>query len=701
MKFVPKIFMIILLISNHLIAQNALNFDGVNDYVQTTFPGISGTNSRTVEAWIKGPLSTSQEVIIDWGDMSIGHRFTVNLIGGKLRCEIGGSGVTGTTLVADNTWHHIAVTFNNSSANKYNTYVDGVLEASFNLPTTINTSSTNNLIIGRRNDAVNYYTGTIDEVRIWNTDLTATQINANKNLEFCGPLPNLVAYYKLNNGVAGGNNFTNITATDYSGNNNDGTLNGFNLSGSTSNWVVGSSSISASSIQGGVDTVTACIPYILPSGKKIFSTSIVSDTALNTFGCDSIYSVNFTAIPNPISSFSTTVCDGFYSPSGSYFNKTGTYVDTLNAIAGCDSLISIALTVNSSKLDVQNISACKSYVSPLNKTYTLNGTYFDTLTTLTGCDSIIVTNLTITSDYIYNSNSFVCDSFKTVLGNIITTAGSYSDTVFTGSGCDSIFNYNLSFGYTTFSNFKGLGCSKNYVSDLGNVYDSSGVYKEYTMNKMGCDSIITITVKLAENKLVQTRDTICREAISPSGKFIWNTSGWNYDTVSTINNCDSFIQTYVVINDIDTEVVTNGNKLTVKQTGVNYQWLNCDGFTEINSATNRSFTASENGNYAVVVYDGICRDTTSCKAVIISGINDISKIYEVSIYPNPSSGIINISSNQSIEKIEVVNILGEILISEITNHQILNFSSIDNGLYFLKVRFTSGDEFQQKLLLSK
>ena len=161
------------------------------------------------------------------------------------------------------------------------------------------------------------------------------------------------------------------------------------------------------------------------------------------------------------------------------------------------------------------------------------------------------------------------------------------------------------------------------------------------------------------------------------------------------------IQTYVVVNDIDTEVVKSGNKFTVKQTGVNYQWLNCGGFTEINGATNRSFTATENGSYAVIVYDGICRDTTSCKAITISGINDVSNTYEVNIYPNPSNGIVNISSNQSIEKIEVVNILGEVLISEINNYQVLNIDSIENGLYFLKIKFTSGEEFQQKLLLNK
>jgi len=34
-------------------AQNALHFDGTDDVVQTTFPGVLGDSNRTFEAWIK------------------------------------------------------------------------------------------------------------------------------------------------------------------------------------------------------------------------------------------------------------------------------------------------------------------------------------------------------------------------------------------------------------------------------------------------------------------------------------------------------------------------------------------------------------------------------------------------------------------------------------------------------------------------
>lgn len=52
MKILTRLCLLCMLISSQLFAQNALNFDGSNDYVQTTFAGVTGTTPRTFEAWI-------------------------------------------------------------------------------------------------------------------------------------------------------------------------------------------------------------------------------------------------------------------------------------------------------------------------------------------------------------------------------------------------------------------------------------------------------------------------------------------------------------------------------------------------------------------------------------------------------------------------------------------------------------------------
>ncbi len=328
-------------------AQNGLDFDGTNDYVSAISGGPSGTSDRTVECWIKTSTSiSSQQVLIDWGTMVVGTRFTLNIIGnGKLRIEVGGSGIQGTTNVADGQWHHVAVTYNNAASTKFNLYIDGTLETSGNTTVSVNTAATGGFQFGRRNDGNNYFDGIIDEIRIWNIARTASDISNHMNAEFCGPETGLVAYFKMNQGTAGMSNTGLTTLTDAVGINH-GTLNNFALTGSGSNWVTGAS---------------------LSSG----SASAPTNAAL-------------------------TVCDSYTAQNGSVWTTSGNYVDTLTNVHGCDSVVNIALTVNSSSSGTLTATGCNKYTGPSgNQTWTTSGTVYDTLQSANGCDSILTITLTI------------------------------------------------------------------------------------------------------------------------------------------------------------------------------------------------------------------------------------------------------------------------------------------------------------------
>ncbi|MEZ4962147.1 MAG: IPTL-CTERM sorting domain-containing protein [Saprospiraceae bacterium] len=198
-KNFPFLLFIFFLATSVFAQNNSINFDGTDDYIQSTFPGILGSNARTVEAWVKTTWNGTQRVIVDWGAISPnGSRYTVNMINGGLRIEVGGNGVTTATLINDGNWHHIATTYDNSLAtNKHKLYIDGVFIIGSNLTVTVNTLSTNALMIGRRVDAVNYWQGNIDEVRVWNTARTAAEIAANMSTELTGGEAGLVYYAKF------------------------------------------------------------------------------------------------------------------------------------------------------------------------------------------------------------------------------------------------------------------------------------------------------------------------------------------------------------------------------------------------------------------------------------------------------------------------------------------------------------------------
>ena len=278
-------------------AQNALNFDGTDDYAQTTFPGISGNGARTVEAWVRTtadcvPTSGGrQQVIADWGTFVTGGRSTFCLLwGNSVRFEAGGNGLSGSTAVNDGAWHHVAMTYDPLATNSVKLYIDGQLETEGNLTVAVNTVQGTNMQVGMRIDGVNNFTGDIDEVRVWNIARTAAEISGNMNAEFCQMPSGLAVYYKANNGVAGGNNAGLTNLDNEVSSNYNGTLTNFALNGASSNWITGSgitSGETSSSFQ-----ESACNQYIAPSGAVFDTTGIYTDIIPNAAGCDSVMTID-------------------------------------------------------------------------------------------------------------------------------------------------------------------------------------------------------------------------------------------------------------------------------------------------------------------------------------------------------------------------------------------------------------------------
>jgi len=135
------------------------------------------------------------------------------------------------SITGDN-WHHIAVTRN---AGVYSLYIDGILD---------NSSSTLPLVdfvfSGIGAPQTMPFSGGIDDLRIWSVAKTENELATNKNCELSGTETGLLAYYKFNQGVAYGNNTAVTQITDASSNANHASLGGFDMSGSTSNFLSGS-----------------------------------------------------------------------------------------------------------------------------------------------------------------------------------------------------------------------------------------------------------------------------------------------------------------------------------------------------------------------------------------------------------------------------------------------------------------------------
>ncbi len=108
-----------------------------------------------------------------------------------------------------NTWHHYAVTFNNSTSTAL-LYINGRFIGS----ATYSNPSGSQLHIGRvNNNTIFNWIGSIREIKIWNRVLNPIEIvNSMNNTNIT--TANMLFYYKLSEG-------TGTTMRDYSGNNND------------------------------------------------------------------------------------------------------------------------------------------------------------------------------------------------------------------------------------------------------------------------------------------------------------------------------------------------------------------------------------------------------------------------------------------------------------------------------------------------
>ena len=217
----------------------ALDFDGTNDFVEvSSYTGVTGTNSRTVELWVK---TSNTGMLTMWGANYPGQKFGIRVNNnsgygppGVIKAEVNSGYKTGSTDLRDGEWHHVAVTFfNDGTPNIADSiiYVDGELEIiSASVAWNVNTASSGSVAIGYDNFGNNeYFNGKMDEVRIWNVVRTQAEIQANMNKSLTGSESGLVANYKMNDG-------SGTSLADNSSNSNTGTLYNMVTSGDNSVW---------------------------------------------------------------------------------------------------------------------------------------------------------------------------------------------------------------------------------------------------------------------------------------------------------------------------------------------------------------------------------------------------------------------------------------------------------------------------------
>ncbi len=357
--------------------------------------------------------------------------------------------------------------------------------------------------------------------------------------------------------------------------------------------------------------------------------------------------------------------------------STQTYVVT-GTVNGCTDTASVTITVK----PIPNVSAVASLSSICDgEQTTLNGSGAVTYSWSNGVSNGIAFVPAATQVYTVTGTQDGCSDTASImitvkpLPNVGATAGQTqlctgSSTTLNGSGAATYVWSNgvadgLSFTPTATATYTVTGTlnsctatasititvdsvihqtitpticnNESYLLPNGNAVSTAGVYSSTFTSQAGCDSIITVNLSVYPAFATSISDSICKGDVYFFGIKQLTEAGSYKDTLSAVTGCDSTITLELNVKDLNASVIQSGFTAYVvdSSAGYNYQWIDCNNGAAINNANTASYQATADGNYAVVISDGSCTDTSDCVNITGVGLNE-SSVTTIMIVPNPA-----------------------------------------------------------------
>ena len=205
---------------------DVLSLNGAGDHVVLDgFKGVTGTDARTMSAWIK-TTGDNDAIIMSWGENLAGQKWVFRLNDnaadgtvGALRLEVnGGFQIGSTVLNTIDEWHHVALTWENDGTPDVQDavlYVDGVAETiSGSLDEVVNTGASQDVVIGGETSVgTRDFNGLIDDAAIFTRALTADEIATVFNETNTSGTPGVILSTDFAGRTVSGDTASNITWT--------------------------------------------------------------------------------------------------------------------------------------------------------------------------------------------------------------------------------------------------------------------------------------------------------------------------------------------------------------------------------------------------------------------------------------------------------------------------------------------------------
>jgi hypothetical protein len=414
-------------------------------------------------------------------------------------------------------------------------------------------------------------------------------------------------------------------------------------------------------------------------------TLLTSNTALTdnvhyfasqtTNNCESSARLDVTATitttpPTPTGTATQSFCSSTL-PAVSNLIVTGTGIQWYDAANGGTLLqSSTALIDNTHYYSVQTVNNCESQTR-LDITAIVNTTPIVTAST---------------------TDSTVCAGDSTLLN-----AGGAASYIWTNGVTDGVaFPPDSTRTYTVTGTATNLCTSTATITIIVNSLPTINIS---ATNNSFCAGDSTVLTASGAVNYVWTDGVVNGVSFAPATTHTYTV------TATSLNSCSSTTtKTITVIQLPDVTTSLNGTTLTAAQTGASYQWINCDNDNApLFGQFNKNFTATANGNYAVVVVKNGCTDTSTCMLINNVGIIENSTPSAITIYPNPfdTQTTIHFMNDQKNTSVKITDVMGKEVKTLTCNGKLLLIErgELPNGVYFIQIRDKNNVVLNKKIVI--
>lgn len=216
----------------------------------------------------------------------------------------------------------------------------------------------------------------------------------------------------------------------------------------------------------------------------------------------------------------------------------------------------------------------------------------------------------------------------------------------------------------------------------------------------------TGTCSVTPNTPMATDNCSAVVMITPDVSFPITTVGTTTVTWTFTDDCGNMTTATQDVTIIvpDVSVTQNGVELSSNATGVSYQWIDCGTMSPVTGETNQNFTPSTDGDYAVIVSNGGCEDTSACYSVTGIGYEEFNNDISIRVIPNPNNGQFNLQilGEVQVDLIQVYDVQGRLILNSPVNSSSefipVDLGNLESGLYILKISTEKG-LIEQRVLI--